>query len=518
MARNDVRFVLSAEDGNAIKAATKLLEEIRKTGDATDELGTKQKRAGQGFNEVFGETIVRLGKGIASMETFAQVLDAVKEKLSAIAAEMSRTGQTSSSYMHAFSGVVSSMPGASQADLQQLEQILRSTAGARALGEQGLIKLTDAAAGIGRAPLSMAQREDVLSETGQLMESQPKADHVAMAKGMAALISASGGQLSANSAQNMLLSMQGKLGDAGKVGDVVSQLRPYAAMSGANGGELPMDQMMGLAGMVSQTIGDGDGSRTVAVVKWLWQTLMNDPAKIQERTGPLTGSLIDRINQIGNANAGGLLFTEEDVADATGLGRGPDARLFAKNVISPRGQARLAHRISAMGYAGMMGGDLAADQHALLQSVVPGADAMEQSELVRSRLSSERAGDQRMISGQATLEAMEALYARGGRTERFSGFFKQAFTALDGAPYSNEERAARAERIATEAEGLSRVPMVGGLLSKVSVAGAALEGKVGFRAGGMESAGEEIKQAIHSGFREASRRIPQRALPAGVDR
>lgn len=512
MARNDVRLVLTSEDGQAIQKAQKLLDEIRKTGQAYDEMGQKQKHSQDGFNESFGQTLLNLGKGLASMEAFSAVLDVVRDKMRAIADEQARVGQVSGSYSQAFSNLTAAMPvGTTQDQMKQMDAFLRQTAGSRALGDNGLIQLTDAATAIARAPISDAQRRDVLGETAQLKELQPSANATGLASGMAAMIAASGGTMDANTAQNMIMAMPGRIGDLGQRASLIGQLKPFADVSGREGGAMPMSEMMGLAGFVSEAIGDSDGQRTSMVIKRLWSKLMPDSS--------LTGSLTDRMSQMGDMSQFGIMGGEDEMAESLGLGRGPEAKLAVRKLMSPGGSQRLQELLGQTSGAGMLTNDLAALQIGKKVGALPGGEFMHEEELAASRLTSSRAGDVAGIRGQAMLEQMEGVYERAGKTEGFRSLFKEAFTALGGAGYaSEEERAARAERIATEANALSKIPFVGGILASTAIGGAALEGATGTRVGHAVEGSHEIKRAISMGFDRASKRLPQRALPAGVER
>lgn len=307
MSRNKVEFQLSAEDTKAMAAAARLLREVRQVGDEYGKTGQKGELS---FGKV-GDSIAKLAMSFvgpaAALKVMMESVDLLKQKMEAITQAQERAASVSKTYGEAFGKIVSNIPGISATESTSIDQRLRGIAGARALGEGGLVKLADAYATIQTSiPLApQAAKFAAVEETAQLLELSPTENAAGIGLGIAKIMEASGYKYSANQAQN-LLRMQQTLGlvkEVAPIGQGIPRLGAAAQM-----GETSLADMQAFAAYLTQAMGDTGGEESVTAISQMVAQLMTRSGDVEKRIGIRpTGNVWNRISQIRSLyQAGGI--------------------------------------------------------------------------------------------------------------------------------------------------------------------------------------------------------------------
>lgn len=363
MATSRVELVFSGDDSKAMAAAAKLLDAARATGDAWEGAGKRQKGA---LDSVLPAVQNFLGVSLSiggALKLVNDYFDSMKQKAEAVRQEMERVGQRTSGYSEAFGRLMMNMPGASSAELQQVDTVIRQQAGSRAIGTGGMARLADAMAMIQSSvpTASMGNKLDVIREVAQTLELEPTADASGVGLGIAKVMEGSGFKLSGNQAQNLLRNQQ-MLGMVTQVGQV-SRMIPALSVAATESG-MDMPGMMGMAAWATQVLGDTEGSETGTVLGSLAQKLVKNEGDIEKKVRglDLSGNLMDRMRQVAAARADGRLKDADlmDIFPKMGA-RGVSGMTLLSAAMDPTRAGMLEDFVGRMRSPSVLEGDMMAD-------------------------------------------------------------------------------------------------------------------------------------------------------------
>ena len=466
MSAGKVEFVLAAEDSKAIQAATKLLEKVRQTGDAFDQVGKK----GQKAHDSIGDSIMGVVSRYAAWATVLKTVNDLSEKqlahLAAINRENEKSAGVSKSYGEAMQRVVTA---GGAGNVAQVDQLLRGTAGKFSLGEGGLVKLTDAYGRIQAkgGDLSQAQRGDLLTEAAKMLQLNQGMDAIGYAGGMTDLVGASGGKLTATQANALLRQIQqrGGIGELGTVAGAHDKLARTAQIGG-----ISMTDMGALAATVTKTSGEDMLEKlpdVVAKIKYRG-TDIEDALNTKKVFGhkvpsgmnvKMQGDFFQRLETLRGLNLSG----EQLDKIFPMMARGPGARNAMENLLGREGQSMLAQNRKFFASSDVLETDTAAQDFTALQKAMP-------TEQMNRLMRSQQSGDEALRASDSTASRdvmFRERFRRRLASQRMSG--AQIDAALETYDTAREAGGMvnRAEMLGETAAHFSEIPLVGGMAARV---------------------------------------------------
>lgn len=384
MAASKVELVFTGDDSKAMQAAAKLLDAARQTGDAWDGAGRKQKGALDAVLPMM-QSVLGVSFSIGgALKLVNDYFESMQQKAAAVGQEMERIGQRTTSYSEAFGRLMMNMPGATSAELQQIDSMIRNLSASNPIGRGALGKLTDAMtmiqSGVPTAPMSA--KTAALAEAAQSLGLEPTADAAGIGLGIAKIMEGSGFKLSANQAQNLLTQQQmlGAVQDPGKVSRMQASLAISARESG-----MDIPGMMGMAAWTSQMITDLEGNETTTILGSLSQKLIKNEGDIEKlaRGLDLSGSLSDRMRQLAEARASGKIGDAALMEMFPKMGaRGVGGMTLLSAVMDPERGAMLEDFMGRMRAPGVLQGDAMADSIAAKRGILSFGEDMATRQLV----------------------------------------------------------------------------------------------------------------------------------------
>lgn len=420
MAKTRVEMVLSASDSEAIRAASKLLDKIRESGKALDDVGKRAKDAGSGVESFLTGTAGKLAGILALPATaFAAInaaLDLANAKAAAFTREMEKGGAASRSYAEAFGKVVANIPGIKPDEARQIDQLLKGTAGRFALGEGGLTKLADAYAQIQSAiPLApQAAKAGALTETAQLLSLSPTDNAAGIGLGIAKITEASGYTYSANQAQN-LLRMQQTLGlvkEVGPVGQSIPKLGAAAKMGGVG-----LADMQAFMAWMTQATGDTEGSESTTAIQAITANLMTRAGDVEKAIGVRPeGDVFNRIRQLQQSYQSGAI-SEDTLGELFPVvTRGATGKM-ALNRLLGAGLGEVDEYRRMMNAPEVRQGDFTAQDIETVGATIPGARYAAVSRQLQSRGEARRAGDEEAARETLYRETIKKRFEKSRYTD-----------------------------------------------------------------------------------------------------
>lgn len=471
-AKGKVELVLAADDSKAIQAASKLLEKIREIGPEMDKTGRKQKSM---LDELAGgatKFVTQLGTVTGATKLITDALDQVKQRIDAITAAQAKSAEVSKSYGEALGRVTVNMPGVSTEELGRVDAMLREITSRNALGEGGLIKLTDAYAQIQSAiPLATeATKRESLEQTAKLMNLVPTENASSVALGVAKILEAGGGTLNGDQALNLLRTQQtlGLVKDVGPIGQGIPTLA-----SAARTAEVGLPDMQALAAYLTQAMGDTGGIETISAISGMTSKIMTRGTTIRDKLGVATeisGNLFQRLEQIAGVYQSGKLSEEEIGELLPNLTRSEKGKMAALELL--RDTSVLNKYRSMMTDVVNYQGSLTDQDLATVMQVAPAQEFQMRRRQAEGQLETKRAGD----AGSAQDVFYREEFEREIKARRFGDkYVSRAMEAYESRRYlGDDEQSARA--FARSVAGLGRVPLVGGLMAGAATGEAQAQG------------------------------------------
>lgn len=507
MARNDVRFILTAEDGKAIQSLQKLLEETRKAGGEFENMSRKQK---SGFDEV-GQKILGMVTPLATVSGAAKALmdvfDHLREKIEAVKAAQEKAAEGSKSYGEAFRRIVANMPGAGSDELGVIDAKLRSLGSSRALGEGGLTKLADAYAQIQSAiPLaSQSSKFGAIEETAKLLELVPTENATGVGLGVAKIMEGSGGAINSTQALNLIRQQQtlGLVKDIGPIAQSIPKLAASARIGG-----VPLPEMQAMAAVMTQISGDTGGEESVTALTQMTANLMTRGGDIEKALGGMVqmrGNVWDRFETIRDQYQKGLI-TENQLGDLfPTISRGGTGKVAVSELLGG-GYDKFREYRSLMTSPSVMQGDMTGQDIETVMRALPAEEFQQGRRLLKSKGEARRAADVTSAEEMLEREEFEGRMLRERRTERYKKSAGTAYDFLRISLNASPDLAAAGGRVLGTFNDVAGIPGVGG-------GRLALDPKRQI----FETA-EQVLVEIRDLLKNRRDVIPQRALPAGVDR
>lgn len=512
MARSDVRLVLTADDGKALQAAAKLLEKIRETGHEQENTTRKGK---DGWDKV-GQSILSmvgpLGTVSGAAKGLLMVFEEIKQSMEAIRQEQERSAAVSKSYGEAFGKVASSMGGASSGELAAVDRQLRDMASRRALGEGGLVKLTDTYAQISGAMISAPQsaKMGALEEAAKYLELSPTDGATGIGLGVAKIMESTG--LSPTQSMN-LMQQQRRLSLVDALMPIGQSIPPLAGA--ARAGNTSLQDMMAFQAFISQTIGDVTGQESTTAVSGMVSQMMTRGSELEKKLGGMasfetTDNFFQRFDKIRDLNQRGLISEEMLGEMLPTLTRGGEGKAVASYLLGEGMNVFNRDYRTAMNDPALLRGDLTAESLANVKEALPAEVFQGERRLLASQVEAGRAGDagsaKAIMERERFMMALE-LEARPESYRNRAGFgFDVATEGLGFGPEAGERLGRGAGR------GLSMKNLVGAGLLTAAVPG------LGTMAGLEGDKVVDLLTKIYNSLSGRKDRIPRRALPTGADR
>lgn|GEM_PF-5119004 len=328
-----VEYILTAEDGQALRAAERLLQAARNTGDAFEQSSRRTQRSGTSAFDKMGKAALKF-LGPASIAAGAvkflqNEFQQLEQRAAAIQAEAAKASAVGQGLGANLANFASNRPGGAE-DAAELERsIIQILASPVVALEDGANRLGAAATAV-QSSLPEADLKDIvgiLRETAESGTLAQGADLSGIATALAKLQDLGG--LSPNQAQQFARQSQ----VASQVGDssaFASAITPILSLASAQ--NVKFEQALGLFGFITKSLGDSDGSKSSTALI----AILNKLASGSEKAGKF-GLEFDSENAFDR-----LIESAEFLRTATEEQRGNFRSAFAEGAAGGTVATRLA--------------------------------------------------------------------------------------------------------------------------------------------------------------------------------